>query len=346
MDIIERNTRKWFDRAAELLRKPKQEQTTEPPVDLDTDTPNNYNSLPPELVENILFRLDNDSLLACRLVNQQLKSAASKELERRNLLLWTSWQPLQGSWKRIESQFSPTVRVLQTLGKMIIELTLWQLKKVLIHTPNLQVFSISNFRAKQQSTPPTILQMREADGIIISPNLATLRICCDGCELYLVDYLLELCAHQLVNLSVATSSEELLLSLCRRKFEKLKKLEINSFQVSGPFCAIWKGESLTELNYLDILMIYCSSREIDIDDETYMDFIGQFSSTLAHLGLEMAPVSRGCFGYLKKKGIIFSKVRSLTLRKRESIVNWEGTQAKLDVEALFPNVSDVNFVDF
>ncbi|CAL8136998.1 unnamed protein product [Orchesella dallaii] len=303
--------------------------------------------------------------LRVQLVNRQWNSVASKELERRNLLHWTSWEPLPDSWDGIESRFSPVVLVLETPGKLThsrlslppaistsktfkinpfptnsltvqksirssswtqlffshilqrstrwdnfffqyghfltsfnlygIEVTPWHLKKqVLIHTPNLQALSIVG----SGDIPAATQQNRHLDRIIISPKLATIRICWDDCQLCLANWLLGLCAHQLVNLFIATENEELLHCALRRKFDKLKQLQIHSFQFCRAVCEIWQDESHPELEYLFVGMVI-------IDDKGYMDFIGQFSSTLVHLCLEMAPISRGYFGYLKEKGIVF-----------------------------------------
>ncbi|CAL8136986.1 unnamed protein product [Orchesella dallaii] len=387
-----------------LLSKPKQE-LTKPMSDLDTDTPDNYNYLPPELVENILLRAREDSLYACRLVNRQWNSVASKELERRNLLYWKSWEAISDYGRIIDSPFSPSVFCLEWFGKSMdsrvilplaistskefstnpfptnsltiymncapvfwnrnsfprkpqrsmrwdkffcqyghfltdlsfcfYEVTLWQ---ALIHTPNLQVLSIDTCFDKKTDK----LKNCDADRITISRNLTTLQIT-DYCQIYLADWVLRLCDHQLVNLIVTTKNEQLLLCVARRKFEKLKRLRIYS-KFSKVFCEIWHGASHPELEYLFIDMEF-HRYDIDIHYNIYMDFIGQFSSTLVHLWMNMAPVSRGGFGYLKGKGIIFSKIRTLTLRRHEGIVSWEGTQAKKDAEVLFPNVTDVNFFD-
>ncbi|CAL8137004.1 unnamed protein product [Orchesella dallaii] len=405
MDSRERKARNWFQWTTKLLGKPKQE-IIEHTTDLDANTPKNYNSLPPELVENILIRVDEHSLYACRLVNWQWNSVASKELERRNLLRWTSWDPTPSSYQQIHFPLSPTVTIIKASGILMhsrlylppvfstsnkfatnpfptnsltidwshlrpsfshalkrsmrwdkffcqyghfltqvnftrFKETLWLLKQVLIHTPNLQALSISSFGDKKGLTLATIIQLRDASGIRISPNLATLRIC-EDCQVYLADWLLGLCAHQLVNFFINTENEKLFLCVFRRKFEKLKLLRITSLKFSRGFCEVWDGDGAShpKLQYLFIDMDI-DWYDIDIHYNIYMDFIGQFSSTLVHLHMDMAPVSRGGFGYLKEKGPIFSKVRSLTLRSGLKTVTLEGTQAKKDAEVLFPNVTDV-----
>ncbi|CAL8137006.1 unnamed protein product [Orchesella dallaii] len=403
MDRRERKTRNWFQwMALSLLSRGESH--------LETDTPDANNYLPPELVENILLRAREDSLYACRLVNRQWNSVASKELERRNLLHWTSWEVISDYGKILHSPFSPSVFCLERFGKsmhsrvslplvistskefstnpfptnsltiwmnslptiwnrnsfprklqgsmrwdkffckyghFLTELTfhyygvtLWQLKQTLIHTPNLQVLalSIDTCLVKKAS----VLKYCDADRIIISRHLTTVQIKGD-CKIYLADWLLRLCDHQLVKLFITTENEQLLRCVSRRKFEKLKRLRIYS-KCSTVLCEIWHGASHPELEYLFIDMVF-HQYDIDTHYNIYMDFIGQFSSTLVHLYMNMAPVYRGYFGYLKEKGIIFSKVRSLTLRRNEGILSWEGTQAKEDAEVLFPNVTYVNFVD-
>ncbi|CAL8137010.1 unnamed protein product [Orchesella dallaii] len=405
MDSTEGKTRNWFQRAVKLLSKSKQE----------INEPTNDFILPTELVENILRRVTRHTLFECRLVNRQWNSVASKELERRSLLNWTSWGTYQGaSWNIIETQFKPAVYIFETPRSLMYssltlppaistsktlttnpfptnsltilpiyrhltwilpslscmlqmsmrldkffcqyghflthlnfsysEVTLWQLKQVLIYTPNLQALTFFPFGHIQEARPATMLPLEDADGIVVSPNLATLVIYRD-CQVYLADWLLRSCAHQLVKLIVTTEGEELLRCILKRKFEKLKQLRILCFKAFRAFNETWKGKPHPKLEdlFIGAMFQYC---EIDISDKMYMDFIGKFSSTLVSLVIEMAPVSRGGFGYLKQKGIIFSKVRSLTLRKHEHIVSWEGTQEKRDAEVLFPNVSDVKLVDF
>ncbi|CAL8136982.1 unnamed protein product [Orchesella dallaii] len=409
MESREMKARNWFQWTTKLLSKPKQ-AVTEHTIDLDTDSPDNYNYFPPELVENILLEVDEHSLFACRLVNRQWNSVASKELGRRNLLNCTSWEPTPDTHKQIYSSLSPAILNLNSPRKLMysrlylppairtsknfttnpfpthslkieynylhpsfshmlqrsigwkkffrkyghfltqvnltyFKETLWHLKQVLIHTPNLQVLSISSFGDKKAEgiITATKLQNRDRDRIQISPNLATLMIYRD-CQLHLADWLLGLCANQLINLFIATDNERLLLCVFWRKFEKLKQLRIHFLKFSRGFCEIWDGASHPELQYLFIDMVF-HWYDIDIHYNIYMDFIGQFSSTLVHLSMDVTPVCRGGFGYLKQKGIIFPKIRSLTLRNHSYDVSWEGTQAKKDAEVLFPNVSDVNLVD-
>ncbi|CAL8137008.1 unnamed protein product [Orchesella dallaii] len=408
MSSRDRKARNRFWWIKKLLSKPKQ-AVTEHTIDLDTDSPDNYIYFPPELLEYILLGVDEHSLFACRLVNRQWNSVASKELGRRSLLHWTSWEPTPDTHKQIDSSLSPIVLNLNSPRKLIysrlylppairtsknfttnpfptyslkieynylrpsrsymlqrsigwkkffrqyghfltqvnltyFKETLWHLKQVLIHTPNLQVLSISSFGDRKGIiTAPKQLR-RDRDKIQISPNLATLMISGD-CQLYLADWLLGLCANQLINLFITTDNEQFLLCVFGRKFEKLKQLRIHFLKFSRVFCEIWHGAPHPALQYLYIAMVFHQC-DIDIHYNIYMDFIGQFSSTLVHLSMDMTPVSRGGFGYLKQKGIIFSKVRSLTLRKGSKTVSWEGTQEKKDAQVLFPNVSDVNLVDF
>ncbi|CAL8136980.1 unnamed protein product [Orchesella dallaii] len=391
MNSREGKARKWFQWTAKLLSKPKQE-ITQCTTDFDTDTPENSNSFPPEFIclpisqptvecsgiqrigatkPPALDKLGADTIRTHRLepplspsvlVLETLgkysrlslpqaistsKTFTTNPFPTNSLTIWWNYRHvsfahiLQRSmrWDKFFCQYG---HFLTHLNFTYFEETLWQLKQVLIHTPNLQALSIIDLGVKQEATPATILQNKDAGGIIISRHLATLQIC-EDCQIYLADWLLRLCAHQLVNLIITTENEELLVCVFRRKFEKLKQLRIRSSQFPGAFYEILQVQSNPKLEYLFIVARFCYG-ENAINYKTYMDFIGQFSTTLVHLCLDMAPVSQGCFGYLKEKGHIFAKIRWLTLRRGLMTVSWEGTQAKKDAEALFPNVTDVKIV--
>ncbi|CAL8136984.1 unnamed protein product [Orchesella dallaii] len=243
-------------------------------------------------------------------------------------------RPRSMRWDKLFCQYG---HFLTHLNFNCVKVTRWQLKEALIYTPNLQALSI-NLINSFRGIEATKLKNCDADKIIISPNLATLQII-EDCQIQLADWILRLCAHQLVNLSITTQNHQFLDYVFRRKFVKLKQLRIHF----SHFCEIWHGVSHPESEYLSIDMLFylCD----DIHYKIYMDFIGQFSSTLVHLGLSWHAVSRGYFGYLKEKGILFPKIRSLTLRNHSYNVSWEGTQAKRDAEVLFPNVRDVKIVD-